>query len=136
MPHRYPAVGTLEGVEKKGDGNCVALVQTLTKVGTTDTWRAGDRVMDMASLARGTVIATFLRGRYPNKKKGNHAALYMYSGPTDPETRKPMYIVVMDQWTDKRRISARSIYARGNKPKSEGNYYDDSDNADMFYVVK
>ena len=34
MPHIYPEVKKLEGKDKIGDGNCVALVQVLTKVGT------------------------------------------------------------------------------------------------------
>jgi hypothetical protein len=51
---------------------------------------------------------------------------------------KPTSIIVMDQWTGpkKKKISARSILRRGAKRKSEGNLYDDSDNAEHFYVVK
>jgi len=136
MPHVYPEVKELEGKDKLGDGNCVALVQALTRVGHTSTWRPGERVMDAMTLAPGTVIATFENGRYPNRPSGNHAALYLYSGPRSQQTGKPQYIVVMDQWTRKPRISARSIYPRGTPLHAAGNRIDDSDNAEHFYVVK
>lgn len=67
MPHVYPEVKNLESKEKLGDGNCVALVQALTKVGHTSAWRPGERVLDAMAIAPGTVIATFENGRYPNR---------------------------------------------------------------------
>jgi hypothetical protein len=136
MPHVYPEVRELEGKNKLGDGNCVALVQALTNVGHTSTWRPGERVMDAITIIPGTVIATFENGRYPNRPTGNHAALYLYSGPRDQKTGQPQYIVVMDQWTRKPRISARSIYPRGTKLHAQGNRIDDSDNAEHFYIVR
>ena len=131
MPHVYPQAAALENKEKAGDGNCVALVQHYTKVGHTSTWRQGERVMDSATLPPGTVIATFVDGRYPNRKTGNHAALFLRFGPRSPKTGKPQYIVVMDQWLRKDKIRARSIYPQKNAPGS-----DDSDNANAMYVVK
>jgi len=136
MPHVYPEARALEGKQKLGDGNCVALVQALTRVGHTSTWRQGERVMDAIALAPGTVIATFEHGRYPSRPTGNHAALYLYSGPRSQKTGKPQYIVVIDQWKRKPRISARSIYPRGPQLRIEGNAMDDSDNAEHFYVVR
>lgn len=136
MPHTYPEARDLEGKDKLGDGNCVALVQALTKVGHTSTWRPGERVLDAIAITPGTVIATFEDGRYPNRAKGNHAALYLYSGPRSQKTGKPQYIVVMDQWTRKPRISARGIYPHGAHLHSAGNRIDDSDNAEHFYVVR
>lgn len=136
MAHVYPEARALEGKAKLGDGNCVALVQALTKVGHTSTWRPGERVMDAVTLAPGTVIATFENGRYPNRQTGNHAALYLYSGPRSQKTGKPQYIVVIDQWKRKPHISARSIYPRGAQLRSAGNSIDDSDNAEHFYVVR
>ncbi|WP_460836564.1 BPSL0067 family protein [Massilia agri] len=135
MPHIFSQAKSLEGSQKVGDGNCVALVQHFTKVGHTSTWRPGVRVLDASALATGTVIATFVNGRYPNRPKGNHAALFLYAGPRDRETGKPSYIAVMDQWTSKPKISARSIIPRGAKTHAQGNRHDDSDNADHFYVV-
>lgn len=95
-------------------------------------------MLDAKFLAPGTVIANFTReGRWPGRPKGNHAALFIEFGRRGPDG-KPTTIVVMDQWTDqkKRAISARSILRRGLKMHSEGNFYDDSDNAEHFYVVK
>ena len=135
MAHVYPEVNTLEKHALTGDGNCVSLVQKLTDVGHTSRWKPGERVMDGKNIAPGTVIATFENGRYPNRHTGNHAALYLYSGPNSQKTGKPAYIVVMDQWIRKGRISARSIYPK-TRSLSPGLIYDDSDNAEMFYVVK
>lgn len=135
MAHVYPEVKTLEKHSLVGDGNCVALVQKLTDVGHTSHWRPQVRVMDSRNIAPGTVIATFEDGRYPNRHTGNHAAFYLYSGPNSMKTGKPAYIVVMDQWKRKGQVSARSIYPKA-RSLSLGLTYDDSDNAEMFYVVK
>jgi hypothetical protein len=135
MAHIYPEVNSLEKHALIGDGNCVALVQKLTDVGHTSRWRPAERVMDAKNIAPGTVIATFEDGRYPNRHTGNHAALYLHSGPNSMKTGKPAYIVVMDQWIRKGRVSARSIYPKA-RSLSVGLIYDDSDNAEMFYDVK
>ncbi|WP_332879092.1 BPSL0067 family protein [Massilia sp. S19_KUP03_FR1] len=134
MAHVYHEVNSLEKHALIGDGNCVALVQKLTNVGHTSQWRPQARVMDSLNIAPGTVIATFEDGRYPNRHTGNHAAFYLYSGPRSMKTGKPAYIVVMDQWTGKGQVSARSIYPKA-RSLSIGLTYDDSDNAEMFYVV-
>lgn len=129
----YSKALELQTEPKVGDRNCVALVQHYTKVGHTSTWRPGLRVMDSVHLSLGTVIATFENGVYPNRPKGNHACFFLDYGPISQSTGKPMYITVMDQWLDKRRISLRRIDPRG-KLHSQGNIYHDSDNADAFYV--
>lgn len=135
MPHVYRSVRSLEKTQKVGDGNCVALVQHYTTVGHTSIWRPGERVMDATSIEPGTVIATFVNGRYLSRVHGNHAALFMSFGPKDAKTGKPAYIVVMDQWARKTAITSRSIWPRG-RLHADGGYFDDSDNAEAFYVVK
>jgi hypothetical protein len=135
MAHIYQKVDTLEKHALIGDGNCVALVQKLTDVGHTSSWKPGERVLDSKNISPGTVIATFENGRYPNRHTGNHAAFYLYSGPNSMKTGKPAYIVVMDQWVRKGHVSARSIMPKA-RTLSIGLHYDDSDNAAMFYVVK
>jgi hypothetical protein len=138
MPHVYREVAKLQGADKVDGGECVRLVQHFTKVGHTTTWRMGERVLDARTIPIGTVIANFTKqGRWPGLPKGNHAAFFMGFGPLGPDG-KPTAIYVMDQWTGpkKPKISARSILRRGSKRKSEGNFYDDSDNAEHFYVVK
>jgi len=135
MAHVYQKVNTLEKHALIGDGNCVALVQKLTDVGHTSSWKPGERVLDSKSILSGTVIATFENGRYPNHRTGNHAAFYLYSGPNSKKTGKPAYIVVMDQWVRRGFVSSRTIISR-ERTLSIGLVYDDSDNANMFYVVK
>lgn len=135
MVHVYTEVKSLEKHALVGDGNCVSLVKNLTDVGNTARWRPDGRVMDSRNIATGTVIAKFENGRYPNRPTGNHAAFYLYSGPNSPRTGKPAYIVVMDQWKVKGRVSARTVYP-AVRSKTQGGIFDDSDNAEMFYVVK
>ena len=75
----------LEGHPPFGDGECVALPQALTKIGPTNRWYPGSRVVDLLFLNPGTVIANFVFtksgvGRFPNRH-GYHAALFMGFGP-------------------------------------------------------
>ena len=138
MSHVYSNVRALGGKPKVDGGECVRLVQHYTNVGPTTTWRPGERVLDAKDIEPGTVIANFTRaGRWSGRPKGNHAAFFVEFGPRGQDG-KPAYIVVMDQWTGARKktISARSVLRRGTKLHSEGNVYDDSDNAEHFYVVK
>jgi hypothetical protein len=132
----YRQVWSLEGKPTVGSGDCVALVQHYTNVGHTSTWQPGLRVLDSVHLPVGTVIATFDKGRYANKKRGNHACFFLEYGPLSQTTGKPMYIKVMDQWIGRKEnlIHWRDIHPRG-KLHSEGNPFYDSDNADTFYVV-
>lgn len=126
--YRYADVDTLEGAAKVGSGQCVALVQVEAGAPVTSTWVAGDAVRGQTMLAKGTAIATFENGRYPNHPHGNHAALYIGQDATG--------ITVMDQWAgdkNKPTISSRHIAFKG-KDKN-GNYVDPSNNADAFSVI-
>ena len=61
-----------------GDGDCVALVRSAAPdLPNTSLWRPGDNVFGNRSIQEGTIIATFVGGRYPNKPHGNHAAIYL-----------------------------------------------------------
>lgn len=138
----YPGdVEKLEGHEPLGDGECVALVQRLTSVGPTSTWKPGPRVVDLLYLNPGTVIANFVFdakgiGRFPNQH-GYHAALFVRFGARGVTSGRAMSIVVMDQWTGRRPagVRARTIDAYGQRPYSPGSGHRDCDNADQFYVV-
>lgn len=135
MPHIYPDAPKLQGLAKVGDGDCVALVQEFTKVGWTGRWRPWIKVLDAGYIRVGTVIATFNKhGRYANNPTGNHAAFFLGMGPLDPKTGRPKYIRVMDQWKKKRMIGAREILPRATL-KEDGGPYDDSDNAETYWVV-
>lgn len=136
MPHVYARVRELQHAPKVDGGQCVRLVQHFTNVGHTSTWRPAERVLDATIIQPGTVIANFNRkGRWPGKIKGNHAAFFVEFGPRGPDG-KPAWIVVMDQWTDKIDVHMRRIERRGLKMHDEGNRYDDSDNAELFWVVQ
>lgn len=132
----YAKAWQLEGKSAVGNGDCVPLVQHYTNVGNTKSWRPGLRVMDTVHLPIGTVIATFEKGRYANKSRGNHACFFLEYGPRSQTTGKPMFIKVMDQWIGRKEnlIHWRDIHPRG-KSHSDGNPHYDSDNADTFYIV-
>ncbi|WP_085372391.1 BPSL0067 family protein [Magnetospirillum sp. ME-1] len=65
---------------------CVALVKHLApEVGRAADWQEGPPIRDFGvpPLERGTPIATFKNGRYPNKSSGNHAAIFLEYGVHD-----------------------------------------------------
>ena len=124
----YADVDALEGINKVGSKQCVALVQLEAGAPITSTWREGAAVRGNQTIARGTAIATFVNGRYASNAHGNHAALYMGQDATG--------ITVMDQWYSDRTkptISSRHILFRGKN--RNGSYVDPSNNADAFSVI-
>jgi hypothetical protein len=77
-----------------GNGQCVTLVKVWAGAPPASTWRKGADITDLLKnggrIPEGTVIATFIDGRYPSLPHGNHAAIFIRSiGP---------YIEVFDQW--------------------------------------
>jgi hypothetical protein len=76
MPYAYDDADNLEGKPLTGNHQCVALLQSYASAPHTSTWKEGKKVLGNLSLAKGTSIATFISGKYPNKSTGNHAALY------------------------------------------------------------
>jgi WXG100 family type VII secretion target len=89
-----------------GDGECAAIVQTHfgKRLGRTREWRSGVSLMEKPELEYGTVIATFDQNDgYPNKKHGNHVAIFLYyvdknDKPVDNEDSKVAGIRVLDQY--------------------------------------
>ena len=78
-PYIYSKVDDLEGKPKVFSGECTGIVQWYTKVGLARNWRQGIVVKGSgAKIKKGTAIATFVDGFYPNKPHGNHAALYIH----------------------------------------------------------
>lgn len=76
---------------------CVALVKHLApEVGPAWNWREGPmiRAPGEPPLERGTPIATFISGRYPNASRGNHAAIFLEYGSLNGHPG----IWVLDQW--------------------------------------
>ena len=125
-PFIYKKVESLEGKPKVFGGECAGLVQWHTRAGKADTWREGIKVRNNGrTIKKGTAIATFVDGTYPNKPHGNHAALYI------SQTINGIY--VMDQWTTKPTISKRFLRFRGKK--TDGSYIDPSNNGDALSVI-
>ena len=128
-PYVYAAVDSLEGTALVGSHQCVALVQVEAGAPAASSWTAGDQVRGQSTLAKGTAIATFVNGRYPDLRHGNHAALYI--------SQDAQGIIVMDQWAhDKHKptISSRKLFFKG-KDKN-GQYIDPSNNGDAFSVIR
>lgn len=79
--------------ELVGNGQCVTLVKAFSDAPAASSWNEGGKVSDLVKAGRissGTVIATFVKGRYQNHSHGNHAAIFVKAIPGG--------IVVFDQW--------------------------------------
>lgn len=78
-----------------GNGQCPILPQVASGAPKVKFWRKGPIVKGNLAVPEGTVIAAGWNeaGRYPNRKHGNHAAIYLR------QTAKGL--VVLDQWGGK-----------------------------------
>jgi hypothetical protein len=128
MPYRYAEARQLNQQPKILDFECVSLVRHYTNAPPTRMWRQGEKVLGNKAILPGTAIATFVNGKWPNLKKGNHAAFYI------GQVSDGLYI--LDQWKapEKKRISIRFIPKRGVLPN--GTYVMPSDNAEAFSVIE
>ncbi|AKT40580.1 BPSL0067 family protein [Chondromyces crocatus] len=102
------------------NGECVRFVQTLARMPSTTSWRAGEHVQGAAYIPAGTVIATFVDGHYPTDRNGKHAAVYI--------RHDNFGIEVWDQWRGQP-VQRRTIRYQ------EGDPYRSND-GDTFYVVE
>ena len=103
-------------------------VSNYTKAGKASTWDEGTVVKSNGgTIVKGTAIATFVDGKYPNKLTGNHAAFYI--------SQNSAGIKVMDQWSggSKPKVSSRTLSFKGQK--ADGTYIDPSNNGDAFSVI-
>jgi hypothetical protein len=103
--------------KKTGRAECVAFLTAALDAPNVDKWKPGRPITRGADIPVGTAIATFVEGKYPGEKRGQHAAIYL--GQNDQG------IQVMDQWADdpkKLHVSERTIYwqstsrSRSNQP--------------------
>lgn len=92
MPYIYSNIDDLDGRVKVGSKQCVALLQHYAKLHQTALWKEGKSVVGDISIIKGTAIATFVNGKYPNLSSGNHAAFYI--------SQDVGGIWIMDQWAD------------------------------------
>lgn len=128
MPYIYANARKLENEPKVGDFECVALVRHYTGAPQAITWKQGEPVLGNKKILPGTAIATFVKGRWPNLRKGNHSALYL------GQVSDGIYVI--DQWplNDRDTISKRFIRVR--KKNADGTYDRPSDNAAAFSVIE
>jgi hypothetical protein len=126
--HKCPNVDSLEGTDKVGTKQCVALVLYYTKTQNNTAWEQGGAVIGNDKIEKGTAVATFVNGKYLNNKTGNHAGFYMSQDSNG--------FTIMDQWFDdvkKPKVSSRYLSRRGKN--SDGSFVNPSNNADAFSIV-
>ncbi len=129
MSYVYSKVDDLDGTDKVGSKQCVALLQHYARLPNTSMWKEGAIVIDNSLIVKGTAIATFVGGKYLSHATGNHAAFYL--------SKDASGIWVMDQWandTTKPKVSKRYIRKKGKN--SQGGYVDPSNNAEAYSVIE
>jgi hypothetical protein len=141
MPHAPIYQGELDSLLATGaptsymDGECAKLPQALTDVGWTGKWQPGPRVVDLAYLNPGTVIANFklVNGKikYPNEH-GYHAGLFYEFGEKNPAGGY-YRIWMIDQWHNKAVGKRYKLAYTPEEAKRQGKM--PCDNANEFYVV-
>lgn len=128
MTYVYSKAAELQDQPMVGTHQCVALFQKYAGAPATLAWRKGDEVVGTSRIKIGTAIATFVDGKYPNRRHGNHAALYM--GPAIGG------IYIMDQWVGKEGGTVTKRYVKSLGRDKGGSFTRPSNNADAFSVIE
>ena len=146
MPYIFAGVDSYKGKPLIGTGTCVDLIKELVpglKGQSTTTWKAGGNVMEVfkagKTIPRGTAIATFENGRYPQRcavgyaGSCHHAAILL--------SVQAGGVWIMDQYkSDKNRMFIESRFLRLLPPRTEklsnGNWRDAGNNPRAFYVIE
>ena len=125
----YVDVDTIPAVNTAlvSTGSCASLVQHYTRVGPTPRWKEGAAVRDNTTIKKGTAIATFVNGVYPNDEHGNHAALYV--------SQSAAGIKVVDQWTGEEKPHFRVLSFKGKTASGNG-WEDPSNNGDAMSIIE
>ena len=128
MAYVYPEVDSLPGKPAVGNQQCVVMVEFYAKAPApaNPKWKQGIRVKGDTGIAKGTAIATFVNGVYPNRPSGNHAALYELQDNTG--------VWVVDQYFGSNGIHKRRLRFKGAHP--DGSFIDAVNNGDAFSVVE
>jgi hypothetical protein len=110
MPHLFQnqdtiTIETIIGKDLVKTGECVALVQAYSNVGHTSTWVEGAKITTTSYPSKGTAIATFVNGKYPNASTGNHAAFFYAMTENGME--------VVDQYKSLKAVQKRTIRFTG-----------------------
>ncbi len=126
MPYIYAEAEKLVETENVGTKQCVALIKHYTNAPQTALWKEGDAVRGNASIKKGTAIATFVNGKYPNAGTGNHAAFYI--------SQDAVGVWVVDQWSTSETIRKRPLRFLGKN--ESGAFIRPSNNGDAFSVIE
>lgn len=122
----YKNVEALDGSRLRGSHSCAALVQGTLPIGRADTWRAGTPVRGNGHLIKkGTPIATFVDGYYPNRDTGNHVAYYLEQSRT--------HLHVIEQFKGLSAVQSR--WMRFGPRNPDGTYPNASNNGSAFSVI-
>jgi hypothetical protein len=133
MPFRLPNAADLDGDPQVGNAECVALIKMkvpgLIGIGTIN-WKEGAPVKSLPNLARGTAIATFVNGRYPQAgSTGKHACIFLSHAGAG--------IWVIDQYVRSGTIIKRHIgVPRDHQRRPDGSWGNASNNAMAFSVIE
>jgi hypothetical protein len=125
-PH---VLGVLTGHEKKpyvngkGNAECVEFIRQSLDAPHTSKWREGGKIHRLSPgesdpVARGTAIATFVDGEYPQTgNSGKHAAIYLGQNTEG--------IQVLDQWNGQGHVEKRTIPWTPRRPglSNDGNAF-------------
>lgn len=129
MPYVYSNVDDLEGTKKVGSKQCVDLIKHYAGLPQATLWKEGESVVGSITIKKGTAIATFVDGRYPNLATGNHAAFFV--------SKDAGGIWVMDQWSsDKTKPLVSKRYIRKKGKLASGQYIEPSNNADAYSIIE
>lgn len=126
MPYVYQEAEALEKMPAVGNKQCVSLIKQFTKAPPSSLWKEGAKVKGNLLLKKGTAIATFVDGKYPNNGTGNHAAFYV--------SQDAAGIVVVDQWSTSGTVRKRRLAFLGKD--QNGRWITPSNNGDAFSVVE
>lgn len=91
----------------QGNTECVEFIKQTLNAPESAIWREGVKIIKLASgvqdmVAKGTAIATFISGRYPQHgNTGKHAAIYLGQNAEG--------IQALDQWRAQGRVLPRTI---------------------------
>jgi hypothetical protein len=117
MPHTLSTPESYRGrsySNSEGHTECVEFIQQTLGAPTTKAWGEGSKIRQLADgeqdpISKGTAIATFISGRYPQSGvSGKHAAIYLGQNANG--------IQVMDQWRAQGKILPRTIPWKPHRP--------------------
>jgi hypothetical protein len=105
-----------------GSGQCPGIVQSFGGCPLVEFWFEGPKVRGNHAIPYGTVVATFVDGKYPNWDHGNHVAIYITQDATKG-------VLVFDQW------KGQPAQYRWMKFKDNAGVIDRSDNGSALSIV-